>query len=1044
LGRRLRYLVSFILFLTGNEIVFAQSFPELRFQHLSEKDGLSDNGVTGITQDKNGFIWFATINGLNRFEGYRVKQFFHVEGDSTSLPGNFVAQVVVDAKNNLWLSTNNGLAYFNTGTQKSINFIRDFKNSLSFRGIDNSCIYLDSANNAWVTTSKSLFRFDQNLQYNQLEEGVDSFNFRSVTIKSYNGILEDNNRQLWAYNVNRIFLLDPKSRKVVKTFESPFVMDIYRMFFDSNNRCWLVTRGSGLYRFIPESNQWIGVNLGTSTAGNGYIAEWKTNNKKYIVYKAENRNGLVLIDPESMHYRNYHDDALDDLILNGNGIGYIFVDNKNILWIGTHGGVSYVTPSSMLFDIIPIGVKEKVPDYSKKKVVFDLFDDGNGYWVSKWYTSGIFYYSKNWQLKKFLPALYPYRSTHTNFTSMACDMRMYKDKIYATTESGLIDLNPLSYRSKVFQPPDLKQPSIFRTIVPVSETIWWISSYYYGIFVFDVSKGHFIKHYQHNEGCINCLPDMINEMVRTRNGTIYANTYKGLYEYRPRTDDFISYRRDEKEAITFPSDSSYGMAEDAEGKLWINTNDGICIFNPFTKKVEKIFPDNKRLGVVNAICMDQFQNIWFTSAKGDWCFNPKTGQLINFSHEEGIPSNSIDGALTPGNDGYVYNGGLDAIARFYPERLQQYSFSLKNSVITEVVSNNKFTPVNRNEKNEKYITIRPGEHLFTVDFALVNYDAATGNSYHYRLLPVSNNWEQNNNGHLSFYDLNPGAYRLEVRGRNQFDGKFSTIDFLLITVNPYWWQSWWFKILCGVAIVFLITFQVRRRIKMIRKDAAYKQQQAGFNEKILETEMQALRAQMNPHFIFNSLNSIENFIMKNEKRLASDYLNKFALLMRMILDSSRAELVPFDKDIEALQLYIELEQLRFNNSFSYSSVIDPVLMNGDFRVPPLLIQPFVENAIIHGLSQSYRNDLQLLLTASLENENIVYVIQDNGIGRQKSEVYKTRNKPLYKSMGMSITQERISIFNHQQNANGKILITDLHDESGEPTGTKVQVKLKAI
>ncbi len=169
---------------------------------------------------------------------------------------------------------------------------------------------------------------------------------------------------------------------------------------------------------------------------------------------------------------------------------------------------------------------------------------------------------------------------------------------------------------------------------------------------------------------------------------------------------------------------------------------------------------------------------------------------------------------------------------------------------------------------------------------------------------------------------------------------------------------------------------------------------------------------MNPHFIFNSLNSIENFIMQNEKRLASDYLNKFARLIRMILDSSRNEVVPVAKDMEALQLYIDLEQLRYNNRFTYKTVIDPALTGGDYRVPSLLIQPYVENAIVHGLSHSEEDGLNLTVMATLENEKIKYVVQDNGIGRAQAAAYNQQNKPYHKSVGLKITEDRINIFNN--------------------------------
>lgn len=208
--------------------------------------------------------------------------------------------------------------------------------------------------------------------------------------------------------------------------------------------------------------------------------------------------------------------------------------------------------------------------------------------------------------------------------------------------------------------------------------------------------------------------------------------------------------------------------------------------------------------------------------------------------------------------------------------------------------------------------------------------------------------------------------------------------------------------------------------------------------------MESLVAQMNPHFIFNSLNSIENFIMRNEKRTASEYLNKFSTLIRIILDSSRTQLVPFAKDFEAIKLYVELKQLRFNNKFFFKTIIDPELLNGDYEAPPLLIQPYVENAILHGLSQSESESLELQLTVALEGEYIIYTIEDNGIGREQSTKYKEHNKPFYKSVGIQLTQERIDIFNYQRKAESEVVITDLYNNNHESCGTKVRLKIKAV
>jgi ligand-binding sensor domain-containing protein/putative methionine-R-sulfoxide reductase with GAF domain len=211
------------------------------------------------------------------------------------------------------------------------------------------------------------------------------------------------------------------------------------------------------------------------------------------------------------------------------------------------------------------------------------------------------------------------------------------------------------------------------------------------------------------------------------------------------------------------------------------------------------------------------------------------------------------------------------------------------------------------------------------------------------------------------------------------------------------------------------------------------------NEQLSKAKLEALRAQMNPHFIFNCLNSIDNLIQMDEKEKATLYLAKFATLIRSILESSSEDEVDCWKDMETLQLYLELEALRFDNKFSYEVTIAAEIKNGDYKVPPLVIQPFVENAIHHGLLNKIEHDKKLLVDVAVTNNHIHYRIEDNGVGRVKAALYKQLNQPAYESMGMRITADRISLFNQQSNSS--IKIEDLYDENKRPAGTKVEVQL---
>jgi hypothetical protein len=251
-------------------------------------------------------------------------------------------------------------------------------------------------------------------------------------------------------------------------------------------------------------------------------------------------------------------------------------------------------------------------------------------------------------------------------------------------------------------------------------------------------------------------------------------------------------------------------------------------------------------------------------------------------------------------------------------------------------------------------------------------------------------------------------------------------------------------LLAGFVVLLLCSVLIVRNIVLKRKHEKLRNEheQSLLKRKAMELEMQALRAQMNPHFIFNCLSAIDNLIQTNQADKATTCLSRFAKLIRGVLDSSKSNLVLFQKDIETLKLYLEMEQFRSNYKFQYALDVDDRLMHSDYKVPPLIIQPFVENAIHHGLLNKQDGIRHLLVTAALEDEHIVYSVIDNGIGRKQAAIIKDRNKPGHQSYGIEITKERI----HLHNKNGiekDVVIADLV-ENGVAVGTKAVVRINCV
>ena len=211
-------------------------------------------------------------------------------------------------------------------------------------------------------------------------------------------------------------------------------------------------------------------------------------------------------------------------------------------------------------------------------------------------------------------------------------------------------------------------------------------------------------------------------------------------------------------------------------------------------------------------------------------------------------------------------------------------------------------------------------------------------------------------------------------------------------------------------------------------------------KRIAELRLFALRAQMNPHFIFNAINSIQHFVLQNDSTQAYNYLAKFSRLIRLVLDQSQSESIPLEQELKMLNLYIELEQLRFERPFSFEIKVDPELEDDNIRIPGMMVQPFVENAIWHGLLPKKSGEAWIKISFVKSENDVVITIEDNGVGRS----VKTPVKPedgKRRSYGLQITEERLRLSENKNSGQPLIKITDLKDENGNPSGTKIEIKL---
>jgi LytS/YehU family sensor histidine kinase len=292
-----------------------------------------------------------------------------------------------------------------------------------------------------------------------------------------------------------------------------------------------------------------------------------------------------------------------------------------------------------------------------------------------------------------------------------------------------------------------------------------------------------------------------------------------------------------------------------------------------------------------------------------------------------------------------------------------------------------------------------------------------------------------------YQNVSPGTYIFHVTGTNN-DGVWNPDGiFVTLVIRPPWWKTWTFRILVFLAAMAAGWALVFWRVRYIRKKHEIEKKMLTIEKQIFDLEQKALRLQMNPHFIFNSLNAIQNFVIINDTDKAVNYLAKFSHLMRMILANSIQSYIPLKDELKALTYYMDLEKLRFDNKFEYTLKIDPSIDAEFIEVPPMLLQPYVENAIIHGIVHIDGNG-ELMIDIKKKKDSLVCIIQDNGIGREKAAELREQSGIKRKPRGMMITQERLEILSKQSKRGFSVRVIDLTDDMRKATGTRVEITIQ--
>jgi len=549
----------------------------------------------------------------------------------------------------------------------------------------------------------------------------------------------------------------------------------------------------------------------------------------------------------------------------------------------------------------------------------------------------------------------------------------------------------------------------------------------------------------------------LNKGIETASGELYFGSNDGMVKFNGAVLEI--YKDTSKKKITGGHCIITGMAPGVDPAVLVLSSwaGAIRTFNIKTKSFKTFLaqPDNGtgEVNIINDVLRLTDSTYFFIkrdslARSGFGIFNINTKQYRYLQKLEPVyVSREYFSIVQSGDFAWVAN--INQLYRFYiPALKNNEPLNLK----THVPPGSRL-PVKlylgRLWINEKERRLSPAgldlanqENNLRARFAVTGATQFDSILFAYRLKGYEQQWHNTYTPQLQYNSLPPGDYRLEIKVERSFSNVSVNTVSIPICIAARWWQTAWFKLLLLLAFAASALFIYRQRSRSIRDKAAIK---SSYEKKISEVEMKALRAQMNPHFIFNCLNSINRYIVKSDHITASNYLTRFSKLIRRILDNSASGIITLDTEMETLDLYVQMEAMRFHNRFSYNIVAGETIDRHTTLIPSMLLQPYVENAIWHGLLHKISGDCRLDIQFQKTNENLMCVtIEDNGVGRKAAIL--ARNSDTFKSrpQGMAITGERLELIKSLYGITATCTITDLYGEDGSAAGTRVVICLPLL
>ena len=952
------------------------SAQDYAYKNFTKDDGLPGSEVYDLIQDQKGYIWLATSFGVARYDGDSFTTYTTADG----LAGNSTITITEDSNGKIWFSSYSGdISYFENN-KFYIHPRNDTIKMLAGGFVD---LQVDKHDNLYFTSKVSRqtnFRIPAcgsvNLQMNEdIPEEVKDWGMHFKPTDF--GVLWCTQQD---YVPNAAFQ-DNEVAYIDSIYYVKYVRDNSGEFFKCR------TIGTNEY-LVALANQIIHLKDHRVLAQKSYQSSIND------IYVDHSNNFWISIENDgTLMYPNGMLQAEPKSFFPGIAISNVIQDRDGSYWFSSNGKGVFVVPSLDIKCVDVDGVRDTriiSINASEEKVIF-------GNWGMKMYEMDPYTLVTRRIDKEFFP----------NGTKVCNDLMIDHNRNYWI-------LSPrLSCFSESKEEFAKKGKWGGYQVLELRNNDVAIASY-------------FALHIYHDYKLQNIL-SLPDGPLRTRclyedsDQNLWVGTLDGLYQYRKGElqdygDVFPVFQ--ERIASLCGNNEVLVVGTRGSGLVMVHGNK----FHVVTEK------DGIRGNNIEAVLLENDSTLWIGTNKGLSCLHFEIDDVLEFTYDnyhdwEGLPSTSISDMIMLNNR--MFLGTEKGVAHFDPRKLEPCKTPPR--VYIENVKINDSDTVLKDRFLLKY-----QQNKVSIRYNGLHFKSIGEVVYNYCLYGLDDKWHSTSNNRVDFVSLPPGRYHFMVYAQN-INGVFSdkAAELRFSISKPFWNEPLF--ILMLVIFVSGIVFFFIHRVMLYQKLKSQREQE------LLKYQQMALSKQLNPHFLFNSLNSVQRFILENDKISSTQYLSQFARLMRVILDMSNKHVVSLNEEIDSLKLYLDIESMRLKESFRFAIKVDPSINKDKTMIPSFIIQPFAENAIWHGLiyrNQNNRLDIEFFI----QQEYLVCRISDNGIGRKNAMSYKHQNgSGDKKSYGISTTQGRLDLFNKRYNTDSRFVISDVLGSNGEINGTRVEI-----